>query len=70
MENVAEFGFHDYVFDPISIDYLTRKNVKKKQKTRRTAKVIQSFGLVLQVFNAIFSAICIARIPGRRSQGR
>jgi hypothetical protein len=47
----------------------TRKSAKKKHK--RTAKVIQHFGLAIQISNKpMFPALCIARIPGRRSQGR
>jgi hypothetical protein len=71
MENATQFGFHDYTFDLISVDYFTRKNVKKKQKTRRTAKVIQSSDLFFRLsMKFMFSAICTARIPGRRSQRR
>jgi hypothetical protein len=49
MENVAEFGFHDFFFDLSVLIMYTRKSVKKKHK--RTAKVIQCFGLAIHISN-------------------
>jgi hypothetical protein len=32
MENVAEFGFHDYTFDPISVDHIYQEECEEETK--------------------------------------
>jgi hypothetical protein len=32
MENVAEFGFHDYTLDPISVDHIYQEECEKETK--------------------------------------
>jgi len=36
MENVAEFGFHDYTFDPISVDHICQE--EREEETKENSK--------------------------------
>lgn len=36
MENVAEFGFHGYNFDPISVDHIYQE--KREEETKKNSK--------------------------------
>ncbi len=38
MENVAEFGFHDYTFDPISVDHMYQEECEEETKDSENSK--------------------------------
>jgi hypothetical protein len=40
MENVAEFGFHDYTFDPISVDRICQEDCEEETKKNSKGNTI------------------------------
>lgn len=40
MENVAEFGFHDYTFDPISVDHIYQEECEEETKENSKGNTI------------------------------
>jgi len=40
MENVAEFGFHDYSFDPISVDHVYQEEWEEEAQENSKGKTI------------------------------
>ena len=40
MENVAEFGFHDYTFDPIGVDHVYQEECEEETKENSKGNTI------------------------------
>jgi hypothetical protein len=70
MENVAEFGFHDYTFDPFSVDHIYQEECEEETKENSKGNKYNTELLFRFLTRSMFSALRTAGIPRRRSQRR